>query len=221
MRTVLSVNVAEVRTGDWTGRVGRSGIDKRPVDDSVLFEQAGARGDSVCDTEHHGAWFQAAYAFDVEELRYWSEALGQELVPGNAGENLTLAGCDSSSAVVGERWRIGGAVLRVTGPRTPCRVFAGFWDVPQLIKRFTEHGRTGVYLAVEEPGEITAGDEIEVISRPEHGVQVAEVFALRMRGRGDLAEHVAGALPDLPDRWREKVAAAVQRYRSGPHSMTA
>ncbi|GGI79914.1 molybdenum cofactor biosysynthesis protein [Saccharopolyspora subtropica] len=210
MGVVQAVNVAVVRTGDWTGRVGRTGIDKRPVEHAVRFEPTGVRGDVVCDTKHHGAWYQAAYAFDVEELRYWSAVLRKELVPGNAGENLTLAGCDSTSAVIGERWRVGGAVLRVTGPRTPCRVFAGFWGVKSLVKRFTEHGRTGVYLAVEEPGEVAAGDTVEVLSRPSHGVRVDELFAFQMRGRQELAEHVARGVADLPEPWREDVARKVR-----------
>ncbi|KAA5828688.1 MOSC domain-containing protein [Saccharopolyspora hirsuta] len=215
MGIVQSVNVAVVRTGEWTGRVGRSGIDKQPVARPVRFEPTGVRGDTVCDRKHHGAWYQAAYAFDREELGHWSQVLGRELVPGNAGENLTLVDVDSSSAVIGERWRIGGAVLRVTGPRTPCRVFAGFWDVQSLVKQFTEHGRTGAYLAVEEPGEITAGDTVEVLSRPEHGVQVAEVFAVSMNRAPELAEHVERGLADLPEKWRESVAAKVASARSG------
>ncbi|MFB9566361.1 MOSC domain-containing protein [Saccharopolyspora hordei] len=209
------MNVAVVRTEEWTGRVGRSGIDKRPVQHPVLFERSGVRGDTVCDREHHGAWYQAAYAFDREELEHWSQVLGRELVPGNAGENLTLVGVDSSSAVIGERWRIGGAVLRVTGPRTPCRVFAGFWDVPSLVKQFSAHGRTGAYLAVEEPGEIAAGDTVEVLSRPEHGVQVAEVFAVSMNRGDGLLEHVERGLADLPEEWRASLAAKLASARSG------
>ncbi|WP_433871820.1 MOSC domain-containing protein [Saccharopolyspora sp. CA-218241] len=206
MSVVESVNIAVVRTDPWTGRLGRSGIDKRPAAGPVRFAADGVAGDAVFDRDHHGAWFQAAYAFDVEELRHWSEHTGLDLVPGNAGENLTLSGVDSSAAVIGERWRIGGAVLRVTGPRTPCRVFTGFWDVPGLIKRFTEHGRTGAYLAVEQSGEITAGDRVQVLSRPAHGVAVADVFAFRARGRRELAGHVAAALDDLPPRWRAEIA---------------
>ncbi|MDA3629385.1 MOSC domain-containing protein [Saccharopolyspora oryzae] len=215
MGIVESVNVAVVRSGEWTGRLGRSGIDKQPTSGPVLFEPSGVRGDTVCDRKHHGSWHQAAYAFDREELEHWSEVLGRGLVPGNAGENLTLVDVDSSSAVIGERWRIGGAVLRVTGPRTPCRVFAGFWDVPSLVKQFTEHGRTGAYLAVEEPGEIAAGDNVEVLSRPDHGVQVAEVFALSMNRAPELADHVERGLVDLPEKWRESLAAKVASARSG------
>lgn len=214
MGHVESVNVAVVRTGSWTGRVGKSGIDKRPASEPVLFESGGVRGDSVCDTKHHGAWHQAAYVFDVEDLRYWSQELGRELRPGNAGENLSLVGCDSSDAVIGERWRIGGAVLRVTGPRNPCKVFAGFWDDKSLVKRFTAVGRPGAYCAVEQAGEIRPGDDREVLSRPEHAVTIAELFAFRLRGRRELAEHVVTCLDDLPEDWREAVTRQLPRERN-------
>ncbi|GAB3544717.1 MOSC domain-containing protein YiiM [Actinopolyspora lacussalsi] len=207
MSRVNEVNLAATAsTGEWTGRIGASGIDKRPVRRPVRVDVSGVEGDTVCDTDNHGRWFQAVYAYDIEDLRYWSGETGRELRPGNVGENLTLEGCDCGNAVIGERWRIGTTVLRVTGPRTPCRVFAGFWDVPGLIKRFTDYGRPGAYLAVERPGEITAGDAREVLHRPEHGVTVAELFAFRMgRATPELAEHVVAAEPDLPEYWAAKV----------------
>ncbi|MCX2731628.1 MOSC domain-containing protein [Saccharopolyspora sp. NFXS83] len=209
-----SVNVAVLRTGQWTGRMGSTGIDKRPVPGPIRFTETGVGGDRVIDTKHHGAWYQAAYAFDVEDLRFWSVELGKELVPGNAGENLSLSGCDSSSALVGERWRVGGAVLRVTGPRTPCRVFAGFWDVEGLVKRFAEVGRPGAYLAVERAGEITADDPVEVLSRPDHLVTVADVLALGMGDR-ERKEHVAAAAADLPEKWRASLGLAELSGREG------
>ncbi|MEU6128483.1 MOSC domain-containing protein [Saccharopolyspora sp. NPDC047091] len=201
------MNVAVLRTGEWTGRMGSTGIDKRPVQGPVRFTESGVHGDTVIDRKHHGAWYQAAYAFDVEDLRFWSAELGAELVPGNAGENLSLRDCDSSTALVGERWRIGGAVLRVTAPRDPCRVFAGFWDVKGLVKRFAAVGRPGAYLAVEQPGEITAGDAVDVLSRPAHAVTVADVLALNMGDR-DRREHVAAAAADLPEKLRVKLGFA-------------
>ena len=208
-----SVNVAVERTGAWTGRMGRTGIDKRPAAGAIELAGDGVAGDTgsgvvgdlVADTRYHGGRDQAVYAFDAEDLAYWSHRLGQELVPGNAGENLTLAGCDGSAAVVGQRWRLGSAVLRVTAPRVPCRVFAGFWDVPKLVKAFTQVGRTGAYLAVERQGSVSAGDELHVLSTPEHGVTLLEVFAYRAMGRRDLASHVATARDDLPREWAERI----------------
>jgi MOSC domain-containing protein YiiM len=54
--------------------------------------------------------------------------------------------------VVGERWRVGSVVAEVTAPRMPCRTFAGFWDVPRLVRRFTAAARPGAYLKVVEEG---------------------------------------------------------------------
>src|SRR3954447_3599086 len=139
---VVSVNLAVVRTDPFTRvKSGRSGIDKRPAGHPVRLEIGGVDGDTICDTKYHGGPEQAVYAYAVEDLDFWTAELERSVEPGNVGENLTLAGIDCSHAVVGERWQVGEAVLRVTGPRTPCRVFAGFLDVPDLIKRFFAAGR--------------------------------------------------------------------------------
>lgn len=51
---VVSVNRAlQARTDPWTRvKSGRSGIDKRPVDGTVLLGAAGVAGDTICDTRH-------------------------------------------------------------------------------------------------------------------------------------------------------------------------
>ncbi|QGK72095.1 MOSC domain-containing protein [Allosaccharopolyspora coralli] len=209
-----SVNIAVERTGDWTGRMGRTGIDKRPSGEPIDLADpdadsgSGVLGDLVVDTRHHGGRDQAVYAFDVEDLRYWSRRLGKDLAPGNAGENLTVAGCDASNAVIGQRWRVGSALLRVTAPRVPCRVFAGYWDMPNLVKIFSEYGRTGSYFAVEQGGAVASGDAVEVLSTPEHGVTVGEAFAFVGQGRRDLLDHLETAMSDLPGELARRVSAA-------------
>jgi MOSC domain-containing protein YiiM len=47
---------------------------------------------------------------------------------------------------------------------------------PRWVRRFTERGRTGAYLAVRTPGTIAPGDPVEVIERPSHGFTVPELF---------------------------------------------
>jgi MOSC domain-containing protein YiiM len=191
------------------GGTGWTGIDKRAADGPVLLAETGVAGDLVVDRRHHGTWYQAAYAYDVEDLVWWAGELGKPITPGSAGENLTLSGANCGDAVIGERWRLGGAVLRVTGPRMPCRVFSMFWDEPDLIKRFIARGRAGAYLAVEQAGEVTAGDELSVLSRPAHAVTVAEIFAVRSGARGALGERVRPALADLPPEWADSVAKKI------------
>ena len=53
---------------------GRSGIDKRPAAGPVRLEVDGVVGDTVCD-KHHGGPEQAVYAYAVEDLDFWTDAL--------------------------------------------------------------------------------------------------------------------------------------------------
>ena len=201
--TVVSVNVAVVRTDPFTRvKSGRSGIDKRPVAGPVRLGVDGVDGDTICDTANHGGPDQAVYAYSTDDLDFWTEQLQRLVEPGNVGENLTVSGVDCSHAVIGERWRVGEAVLRVTGPRIPCRVFAGFLDVPDLVKRFLAARRPGCYLAVEHEAAVAAGDPVTVVSRPAHGVTVADLMAA-MSGDRAMVPHVAQARDDMRERGRE------------------
>lgn len=201
---VEAVAVALVRTDPWTRvKSGRSGIDKRPVDGPVLLTASGVAGDTICDVKHHGGPDQAVYAYSTDDLAWWSAELGRPVA--TVGQNLTLSGVDCSGAVIGERWRVGAATLVVRGPRIPCRVFAGFLDVPNLVKRFTVARRPGCYLAVEQAGEVRAGDPATVLHRPSHGVTVVDLMAA-MTGERTVLPHVRAAEPDLGLRGREWLA---------------
>ena len=120
------------------GRVGRTAIDKRPVDGPVLVGPLGLTGDTQCDTKHHGGPNQALYAYAREEAERWAEELKREIPPGFLGENLATTGLAVTDAIVGERWRIGHTVeVTVTDPRVPCATFARHIEEPQWVKRFS------------------------------------------------------------------------------------
>jgi len=208
--TVVSVNVAVVRSDIETRAPdGRTGIDKRPVDGPVLLTADGVRGDTICHTKHHGGPDQAVYAYAVEDLAFWTAELGQEFTPGGVGENLTVSGVDCTGAVLGERWRVGEAVLQVRATRTPCRVFAGFRGVPDLVKRFIAAGRPGAYLEVLRPGTVRAGDPVEVFDRPDHGVTVADLLAASTVAR-ERAPEIAAAREYLGVRARAWLDRALE-----------
>lgn len=194
---VVSVNLAVVRTGAWTGDKGRTGIDKRPTGDRVTARRLGIDGDTICDTRHHGGVDQAVYAYSREDAAWWAATLDREIPPGRFGENLSTEGIDLNAAVIGERWSVGDAELEVSVPRIPCRVFAGFWDVKDLIKRFTARAHSGTYLRVPTEGELGAGDPITVIHRPSHGVTISEVFRA-LTTEPDLLPRLLDA-PELPE----------------------
>ena len=180
---VRSVNIGGPRAGIRRGGLDTA-IDKRPVSSAQVRDPgpkrgglgSGVVGDDVVSRKHHGGSSQAVYAVAREELDWWGAELGRDLADGLFGENLTTEGLDVDGAVVGERWRVGSALLEVTGPRIPCATFASWMGERGWVRRFTARGRTGAYLAVVEPGVVSAGDAVEVLDRPAHGITVPEVF---------------------------------------------
>lgn len=183
---VLSVNVVHELIPDVRGELDQTAIDKRGAAGRVPVRRAGVggvglQGDRVVDERHHGGPDQAVYAYAVEDLRWWAGELDRELTPGTFGENLTTEGLDVTGALIGERWRVGadGPVLEVTVPRIPCATFQGWMDEPHWVRRFTAHGAPGAYLRVVDEGSLAAGDSIEIVHRPDHGMTIADVFRIR------------------------------------------
>lgn len=179
--TVVSVNVGRARDEEWAGRLRRTAIDKRPAEGPVAVRRLGLDGDEVADTEDHGGVHQAVYAFAQEDLDRWTEVLGAPVAPGMFGENLTTAGIDVNESLVGERWRVGSALLEVCEVRIPCSVFQGWLgrhgiEAAGWVRRFTADGRPGPYLRVLEEGEVRAGDPLVVEHRPAHDVTVSTMF---------------------------------------------
>jgi MOSC domain-containing protein YiiM len=189
----------------------RTGIDKRPVAGRVVVHPLGLEGDVQVNRKHHGGEGQAVYAYGQEDTDFWVAELGRALPPGRFGENLRTSGVDLTGALLGEQWRIGTALLEVTAPRTPCANFARFWDEPQLVKRFSAHGATGAYLRVLETGEIGAGDDVEVVFRPDHGITTGRAFRLLSTARHGLPE-LAPALHFLPVKDQPKIHAKIQAW---------
>ena len=195
-------------------RPNRSGIDKRPVQGRVAVGRLGLDGDVQANRRHHGGEGQAVYAYAQEDADWWAAELDRELPAGRFGENLRTTGLDLTGAVLGERWRVGTTLLEVTASRTPCANFERFWGVPQLVRRFTAHGATGAYLRVLETGDVGAGDAVEVVSRPDHGVTVGLLFRATTTQRRRLPE-IAPALAHLPLKDRPKLAARIEQRLAG------
>ncbi len=181
---VLSVNVGAAEPNPAKA-VGTTGIGKRPVPSALLRSPgprhgglgSGVEGDFIGDVHHHGGDDQAVYAYAREELDAWGRRLGRELADGLFGENLTTSGLDVDGALIGEHWAVGDeVVLEVTGPRVPCATFQARMGEPAWVRRFTEVGQTGAYLSIVAGGTVRPGDDVEVIHRPGHDVDVRLTF---------------------------------------------
>jgi MOSC domain-containing protein YiiM len=114
--------------------------------------------------------------------------------------------------VIGEVWRIGSAVAQVSQPRSPCAKVAARLAIPDLVTQARRARFTGLHLRVLEPGELGAGDVIEVLERPAHGITVADAVAARFDPSPAQALVAAVlALPELAEEWRVKTAPRLTR----------
>ena len=209
MPRLLSVNAGRPRQiSVRRGRPLMSAIGKSPVDGRVRVEGVNVAGDEQADRRVHGGPDKAVYAYASEDTAFWEAELGRELGPGAFGENLTTEGVDVSGAVIGERWRIGDVELEVAQPRLPCAKLGHRLGDPMMVRRFGEARRPGAYLRIVREGELGAGDPIEILHRPEHGVSVRDVSAAILLDES-LLERAASAPelpPELADWMRERAA---------------
>jgi MOSC domain-containing protein YiiM len=198
--TLLSVNVGRPRTIDYRGTEITSAIWKEPVEGRVAARGVNLDGDGQADRRVHGGIEKAIYAYAREDYEWWEVELGRALAPGTFGDNLTTTGMDPNAALVGERWRVGSALLEVSQPRFPCYKLGVRMDDPRFLKRFAAARRAGTYLRIVAEGEVGAGDDVEVVERPSHQVTIG-LFTEAYLGDHDLLGDLLAA-EQLGDEWR-------------------
>jgi MOSC domain-containing protein YiiM len=206
---VVSVNVGLPRTVSWHGRNVTTAIWKQPVRGRRPLRGINVDGDDQADRRVHGGPTKAVYVYGLEDYTWWAGVLGTSLDPGTFGENLTVSGVDLADRVIGERWKIGTAVVRVTEPRIPCFKLGMRMGDAGFVDRFAAAARPGSYLAIADEGDVGAGDAIELLDRPEHDVTIG-IVERAYHGDREL-RHRLVELPELSDAWREWAARALAR----------
>ena len=182
---VIAVSVASARSVPWNGQTVRTGIYKVPRPGRCRVRRLGLEGDEQADLEAHGGPLKAVYAYPSEHYAFWREELpGTDLPWGAFGENLTTAGLSEETVHVGDRFRIGSAVLAATKPRFPCYKLGIRFGREDIIPRFLASGRTGFYLKVIEEGSLGEGDAITQVSREPQSPTSRDLVAERRRAEG-------------------------------------
>ena len=202
---VISLNVARPRLAVYKGATINTGIFKKPVSGRVALRTLNLDGDRQADLTVHGGSYKAVYAYPAEHYEYWrGELPGMDLPWGTFGENFTTEGLTEDDLHVGDRFRVGSAVVMVRQPRMPCYKLAAKFQLDDIIERFLVSGRSGFYFSVEQEGDVGAGDTIELISRNQGGITIAEMNRLFVRERynRDLLQK-AIATAALPESWRD------------------
>lgn len=207
MGSVLSVNTGRVAPLQMAKTVGHSAIVKTPIEGTVAVRDDLVGDDEQADKKVHGGPDQAVYAYARESYEWWERELGTPLENGTFGENLTTEAVDVDAALIGERWRIGSTLLEVTSPRIPCSTLASRMGDPKFVKIFANGRRPGAYLRIIEPGQLKAGDAIEIVSRPDHEVTIKLVSEARLHDRS-LMKMLLPAANELSKDFRERVLAA-------------
>ena len=203
---IVSIQVGRPRRVAWRGREVETSIWKTPVAGRVRVREHNLDGDEQSDLTVHGGPDKAVYLYPSEHYAFWRRELPDaELAWGGFGENLTTRGLLEDAACIGDRIRCGTAELAVSQPRSPCFKLGIRFGRPDLVKRFQQSGRTGFYLRVVRPGEIGAGDALELLPASGDRMSIAEIARLMTTADADRdALRRAAALPGLAESWRSE-----------------
>jgi MOSC domain-containing protein YiiM len=211
---LVSVNVGLPRLLAWAGATFKTGIFKYPVQGRVRLRTTNLDGDRQADLSVHGGPNKAVYGYPSEHYAAWSAELRSAELPefldpartwGAFGENFTTEDLLETEVSVGDRYRVGSAVVRVTTPRLPCYKLAAKFQRDDMIERFLRSGRCGFYFAVVQEGEVGVGDKFEFLEREDPTLTIAEVnslYASKSPNRDTLQRSLD--VKSLPESWRDR-----------------
>jgi MOSC domain-containing protein YiiM len=201
---LISLNVGLPRVVMSNGDPVSTGIFKEPVAGRVVLRTLNLDGDRQVDLSVHGGPSKAVYVYPSEHYDYWKRELPEMKLPwGMFGENFTSAGLFESELNIGDKFRVGSAVVMVTEPRMPCYKLGIRFGRPDIVKRFLTSEHTGFYFAVLEEGEVGVGDSIELIEGSKHSVRVSEITQLYTREKHNIGLlRRAIEVEALPESWR-------------------
>jgi MOSC domain-containing protein YiiM len=213
---IVSVNVGLPRLLSWKGVTFQSSIFKTPVPGRVVLRTTNLDGDGQADLSVHGGPNKAVYGYPAEHYSYWREQLPRYDLPWGAfGENWTIDGLLEAEVSVGDRYRVGSAVVMVRTPRLPCFKLAAKFQRDDMIERFLSSGRCGFYFSVVEEGEVGAGDEFQFVGEQTPTLSILETFQAYTSLNLELLQRAARA-EALPKSWRERFQTRIEAIEKSP-----
>ncbi|MGB3355516.1 MAG: MOSC domain-containing protein, partial [Mycobacterium sp.] len=213
MATLTSVNVGMPRDVEWNQRTVYTGAWKQPVTGPRMVRRLNVDGDGQGDLGGHGGENRAVLVYQLDSYRHWARVFDRDdLAPGLLGENLTVDGLPDDEVCIGDRYRIGQAVLEVTQPRVTCYRAGMRIGEPRMAALLVAHGRPGFYCRVITEGEVEAGQEIVKVSSGPESVSVAEIDALLyLPGHPRDALQRALRIPALSPGWQTSLRSLAEQ----------
>jgi MOSC domain-containing protein YiiM len=214
---LVSVNVGLPRLLAWGGATFKTGIFKHPVQGRIMLRTTNLDGDRQADLSVHGGVNKAVYSYPSEHYEAWNAELPDPARTWGAfGENFTTKGFLETAVSIGDRYRVGSAVVRVTTPRLPCFKLAAKFQRDDIIERFVLSGRCGFYFSVIGEGEVGVGDEFELLGREDPTLTIAEVnrlYTAKSPNRESLQRSLDVKI--LPESWRDRFRTRLAEIGNG------
>ena len=201
-----------------TGRVARFGPDgegsaigKTPVAGEATVTILGLEGDAQADLRVHGGPDKAIHHYPRDHYGWWREQLGPHPLlehAGAFGENISTLGLTERDVCIGDRFRLGTAVVEIAQGRQPCWKQAHRLSNKSIVAAMVNSGRTGWYYRVVEEGSVAAGDALTLIVRvhPEWSVERVTGIIVAGRERDVATLRELSGLPELATGWRMRAA---------------
>lgn len=201
---LVSLNIGKPKEFTWIGKTVRTSIFKNPVNDQRKVSFLNIEGDEQSDLSVHGGINKAVYAYDLSNYDHWKKVLHREdWKHGMFGENLTTSGLPDDEVKIGAIYQIGTAKFKVIQPRFPCFKLNIRFGLPDMIERFMDQKRNGVYFKVVEEGGIQVNDEIKLAEPSLYNVSINDyVSCYYSKGDDKNVLKILLSIPDLPERHR-------------------
>lgn len=194
-----------------------SAIAKSSITGPVKIGLLGIEGDEQADPRYHGGPDKALHHYPADHYAHWGMiAVDHPLLnaPGAFGENISTWGLVEEAVCIGDRFRLGTALIEVSQGRQPCWKQGERMAWAALPALMVKQRRSGWYYRVIEEGMAAAGDGIELIERPLPDWTVKRVFALLIGGdhKKDPAALEALATMDLLySGWRNRAIELLEQ----------
>lgn len=187
-----------------------SAIAKQPVTGPVRVGFLGLEGDEQADRKHHGGPDKAIHHYAFDHYPTWTADLGDHPLlsaPGGFGENISTLGLTEDNVLLGDRFRLGSALIEVSHGRQPCWKLGHRFDHAPLAARIVKNRRSGWYYRVIEEGAVQVGDALELVERGLADWPVSRLFYVLIGGGHKADPSVLpdlAAMPVLAQAWRKR-----------------
>lgn len=194
-----------------------SAIAKRPREGVVQLLDEGFAPDEQADRRVHGGPEMAVHLYPLDHHDFWRERVPEPTLldqPGAFGSNLAVRGVSEGEVHIGDRFRLGSAVIEISQPRQPCWKIEHRFARKGMLRRIIAQRLCGWYFRVIEEGESAPGSQLELVDEGHRGWSVTRVFAALIDPSADVSREELSQIADL-DRlspvWREKALASLAR----------